>query len=265
MLSTLCLLGAAVLAQPGPGPHAVGEGMIHVKLPSGDGTRVDVYYPEDLNNGPYPVVSFAHGMFVGGQLGRPTYRNLMHELASFGMIVVAPESCVFSYCEEFWKDQLGAINACHNTSLHQSFRHIDFNKVGIIGHAMGGQATEQSAEHAKGYNIRGAVALNPISKVEWAEKIDIPIFYSTGTKDETATPEMVKTAYDATQPVTGTMYTNLVGAGHYEPTNLGGHQLNRFAALFLSCYVGGVASSCPWIGPDLCTRSGIDFADCLHK
>eukprot|EP01064_Diplonema_japonicum_P000773 TRINITY_DN10518_c1_g1_i1.p1 TRINITY_DN10518_c1_g1~~TRINITY_DN10518_c1_g1_i1.p1 ORF type:complete len:292 (+),score=61.93 TRINITY_DN10518_c1_g1_i1:77-877(+) len=264
LAAAVCIVGA-ILTQPPPGPHMIAEGRVYVNLPSGDGHMVDVYYPEDLDNGPYPLVSFAHGMFAGGQLGRPTYFNLMIELASHGLIVVAPESCQFSYCEEFWKDQLGAINACHNTSMHKAFAHINFETIGVIGHAMGGQATEQSASHAEGYNLKAAVALNPISKVEWAEQIHIPIMYSTGTLDEAAPPATVKAAYDATNVEKGTMFVNLNGAGHYEPTNLGKHSLNRYAALFMSCYVGGRSSDCAWVGKEFCTNSGLDFAECVHK
>eukprot|EP01060_Flectonema_neradi_P012343 TRINITY_DN19194_c0_g1_i1.p1 TRINITY_DN19194_c0_g1~~TRINITY_DN19194_c0_g1_i1.p1 ORF type:complete len:262 (+),score=25.64 TRINITY_DN19194_c0_g1_i1:73-858(+) len=259
-LATLATVALLTVLPPPPTMDIVKD-HIQMDLPAGPGShRVDVYYPEDLNKGPFPLVSFAHGMLAGGPTGRPVYKNIIAEIAARGIIVVAPESCLLLYCDNFYRDQLFVINATRNHTLHKAFEHIDHNSVGVLGHSMGGQATEQSAGHL-GYGIKAAAAVHPVSSPEWGRKIVVPTLYTTGDLDVQAPAFRVREAYHATN-VTGTIYADLRGANHYEPTNLGQGRLDRYVATFFSCILAGNHDDCKW-NENIC--SAYDYVHCESK
>eukprot|EP00756_Hemistasia_phaeocysticola_P004553 Hpha_TRINITY_DN12890_c0_g1::TRINITY_DN12890_c0_g1_i1::g.24371::m.24371 len=263
MFAAAMLVAAGAAALPPAGTHAVSSGHFNMPLPAGTSTtRVGVHYPADLDNGPYPLVSFAHGMLAGGVTGRLVYTALIKEVVSMGAIVVAPESCLLGYCDAFYLDQLAVIGATHNTSNHPAFRHIDHSNVGVAGHSMGGQATEQSASSV-GYNIKAAAPMHAVSSADWVKNVTVPMFYSTGTLDAQAPSKKVREAYEAT-PSKGTIYANLKGANHYEPCNLGQGRLDRFAAYFFNCHLTSNKDSCQYISTDyLCAQ--YDFKECVSK
>eukprot|EP01061_Rhynchopus_euleeides_P033793 TRINITY_DN56_c0_g1_i1.p1 TRINITY_DN56_c0_g1~~TRINITY_DN56_c0_g1_i1.p1 ORF type:complete len:262 (+),score=107.42 TRINITY_DN56_c0_g1_i1:82-867(+) len=256
------VLCAVLSVVPDKGPHTMEKSHIKMALPSGPGShRVDVYYPSDLEGGPYPVVGFAHGMLAGGATGRPVYHHLIEKIVSLGMVVVAPESCLLAYCSGFYRDQLAAINATHNSSLHEAFAHVDTTRAGVIGHSMGGEATEHNAGH-EGYGIRAAAAVHPVSKAEWGRDAKVPVFYTTGNLDVQAPAKTVEEAYNATT-LHGSWFANLEGATHYEPTDFTAGRLDIFAALFLHCHLADNATSCAQFEDNLC--GAYDFVKCVSK
>ena len=100
-----------------------------------------LYYPDTDEPGPFPVVSFAHGMFNGGPFLDMNYSVTFESVASFGYIVVAPMSCVLLWCELLPYDLLQGIKGpFENPKMHPIFSKADFSSTGIFGHSMGGDA-----------------------------------------------------------------------------------------------------------------------------
>ena len=136
----------------------------------------------------FPLVSYMHGMSGGGPVDIVAYRQLLEDMASFGLVVVAPGSCgplsgkpcddkinaPYTDCaglpnvrpygwSSYYGEGLKAIEWARNhSSTEPGPRLVDWEVgVGIAGHSMGGQAAAiaAGARCAKQWNIR-AVAIH---------------------------------------------------------------------------------------------------------
>lgn len=112
--------------------------------------------------GAYPLISFAHGWHDGGDSVH-YYDKLNSGLAAQGYIVIGNMSAPSNYCMNEFKDQIRTIEWASTSSDYKN--KIDWTKqVGIMGHSMGGEATQNTAadeEAVKKWNIGAAVALHP--------------------------------------------------------------------------------------------------------
>lgn len=154
----------------------------------GDGK---VYAPEGKQ---FPLLSFAHGTFSGGTRLITDYVKLLQTVASYGFIIIAPESCPSKECfSGYSADQLAALAACASTpSLHPACAMVDGSTgTGVFGHSMGAMATVKSAERsaASGHNIKAAVPLHPCYDVWMAPaEVSVPIMFTTGSADTICSP-----------------------------------------------------------------------------
>ena len=259
-IAALCMMAVGYI--PPIGNFTMKSSHINMRLPSGPlDHKVEIHYPEDLTKGPYPLVSFAHGMLAGGPTARPVYHHLMKHIVSRGIIVVAPESCLLAYCFNFYEDQLTAINATHNTSLHEVFQYVDTKSVGVVGHSMGGEATEHSSTH-EGYGIKVAAAVHPVSKASFTKDAKVPILFTTGNLDVQAPSRDVKKAYEAA-PMPDTYFVDLKGASHYEPTDFTEGRMDVFTSLYLHCHLTGNKESCDTFHDNIC--GAYTYVNCTHK
>ena len=109
-----------------------------------------LYYPsfaETAPNGSIPFLSFAHGMATNAE----QYDDLLTKVTEAGFIILAPRTCPLLFCgEDFSKDQLHAISYARakGTELDAIISKVDFKRVGIFGHSMGGAATLMSSANA---------------------------------------------------------------------------------------------------------------------
>jgi hypothetical protein len=159
-------------------------------FPRGEGSdapaKMHVYYPADAQaHETFPLVSYAHGL-LGGSIDLLGYYELFKDIASFGFILVAPDTCnlgcsdatdhPYTDCNpvvegssdplpyrSFFGEQLKAIEWTRNMSKNGTevpFSKVDWDAgVGIAGHSMGGQATTWAAHDdcAARWNIKAAV------------------------------------------------------------------------------------------------------------
>lgn len=143
-----------------PGNYTVSSGNYTLTGLHCPTSTIGIWYPAELTQGPFPVVSFAHGF--GGGLGGNTLA-VAESIASLGFVVVAlgqfdPQktACVHEY-----QDQLHVIAASQaNTSLHPALGRVDWTKAGVVGHSMGGFSTSMAAAtpvHVAKYNLKAAV------------------------------------------------------------------------------------------------------------
>jgi len=143
------------------GPYKVKTGTIaHVPgLTKGGPYSAHVIYAVQKNDNEYlPFISFAHGTTSGGAKTYSGYVVDLTLVASYGFVIVAPDSCPTIECfSGFAADQLATIDACYKNSgqagkgkaLHPALKYADFKHIGVYGHSMGGMATMKSAEYAK--------------------------------------------------------------------------------------------------------------------
>jgi len=190
----------------------------------------------------FPFVSFAHGTGGGSLL---TYLSDLNEVASYGFIVVAPQSCPVLECSSgFYYDQLATIEDCAvNRHLHPALASADFSKTGVFGHSMGAMATVRSAEDANAapFKVRAAVSqhtcLDPVMDASLITKV--PVLYIAGQKD-TICPPLYSQAFFNTTVAARKAYFEIAGASHFEPCD-GQGALRELepTALFLACNLRG--------------------------
>jgi dienelactone hydrolase len=253
-----CVAAALALAAPtfaAPQPPAVPEpiekplGTSHAVLfddkQDESDHKLDVYYPTRPNGATsrrqYPLLAFAHGMYGGGIVQPVAYYELLHTLAGFGFVVVAPRACTIGcHCPlgtimeqslpgdppcfaRFYEAQLRSIEwsreqAADPSAGSAAFAELDVSAgAGVVGHSMGGQATlfSSSQKNASRYDIRAAVMHHAFTHTFPAPKI--PFLAFTGTQDTTAPPFMAEKFFNAPGASAPRGLVNRISATHHEP------------------------------------------------
>lgn len=232
-----------------------------------------VYYPS--TSGKYPVVSFAHGFHNGGTDAYACYEAMNSALAATGYVVIVSESSTFPLeCPNEAKDQLRSLDWLRTSNISDM---IDFSKVGLLGHSMGGGATYHNAgqpDVVAEYNIGAAVGLHPQTELFSSTNSQVPIFFGSGSEDVVIFPEKVKKAYSETTGV-AKVFSVIKGAVHDEPlcdcgswTSPGSNRHTPYAIAMFDCHLKGDSSQCDKVygsgSNSLCSGS-VEMTDCMHE
>jgi hypothetical protein len=239
------LIGSALASTPA-GSFQVTEGSYDLGgfLCGKQESQASIWYPTDLSQGPFPIVAYGHGM--GGQM----IPDLIESVASLGMVVVAPATSAGKCDENHWKDMLHAIEGSKaEPSLHSALAHVDWTRVGIMGHSMGGYASLNAAAdvatNPSQYSFSLKAMLDSHGYIgdfdQIAPKITIPAMFTTGTEDRA---EHLKGAFDLVNSENKVM-AQVTGADHMYPATNGA--LNPWDAHFMGCHVADLESSCTQI------------------
>lgn len=228
------------IAKPPPaGSYDVSSGSFQgLVYPCAGPATTNIWYPTQLEQGPFPIASFGHG--TGGQM----LGDLLNSIASLGFVVVAP---VNGNCPEHWKDILYALDGSKgNTSLHKALNQVDWKRTGILGHSFGGAhgmaaATEAVKNPDQHVPVKAVVASHGFSD---AANLTIPSMFTSGHEDRRGKAHGAFKACPAKRKV----FAVVEGAGHMEPMH--GGRLNPFDAHFLGCHVADLHSSCDKIYGD---------------
>jgi hypothetical protein len=187
---------------------------------------------------------------------QPGYAHHFEQLASYGFVVAAPDSCSIGCTDKsggapwtdcakglafdgewgaWWGEQLKTIDFVRNQSLHNAsapdfFRSVDWSAgVGVAGHSMGGQASTVSAGSgcAAQWDIRAAALIHPASGVlpggqNSGSGMSVPTAAFTSTGDHLCSPASVAATMQAFNASAAgqtlpSLYRNLVGWSHLEP------------------------------------------------
>ena len=220
-------------------------------------TNTLIFYPSDgaaLQHF-HPVV-YGHG--IGG--GDDGCDGWLETVSSLGLVVIAPDTAGGA-CPLEYEDMLLALNVSRagGARLHPALGLVDWARVGVMGHSMGGMSTPTAAS-APGYNISAMLASHGAL---FASHVPVPAMFTTGTADTTVAPATVRAAFD-TCPSRPKVFANLKGGVHMEPRD-GSKHLNLFDAQFLACHVANRTDSCDAIygsGKDsLCQK--YNYAECI--
>jgi len=274
------VLGFAVLAtanQPGKGPYTPARKFYSVPtLDASVGTgEMHVYYPSNGKPGEnFPLISYAHGA-AGGGVDLLGYTRLFNDIASFGFIIVAPNTC-FSGCSDrqmhyadcnpsakhtaggwstWFGEQLKSIEWAQNQTDAEDkiLSMVDWEAgVGISGHSMGGQSTTWAAHDdcAAQWNIKAAVIHHGAGgNIGWKgngavniTKTPLAAYTSSG---DGCCERPTKEDYDAA-PVRPKVYRDIQGSSHLEPVlepPAENPLLATYTAAFFKIYLNGDSDS----------------------
>ena len=218
-------------------------------LTQGGNTSAVIVYPSNSIGGEiFPFLSFAHGTFVGGRIPptEVTYKPVLELVASYGFVVVAPDTCSVKACySQFSADQLATISACKaNNTLHPGLAHASFEKVGVFGHSMGGMSTLACAGGSSlgvnpaDYGIAAAVSMHTCQDylLDRGGNVSVPILFTAGSADKICADGCAKKFYDSvTYPRKA--FLDIANAEHSDPTNMGQNREDEAVALYLSCHL----------------------------
>eukprot|EP01083_Nonionella_stella_P230888 815803_1 len=186
-----------------------------------------VCYPTDKNLTNLPITSFVHGYGAGGNSEEGDYKGLFETWASWGIVTVAPESCVKGGCDHLFYDQETAILEAQQlgSSLHPIFSHVNFSKIGISGHSMGGFVSMATAGQwmnnymYNNFTAKCAVLLHPgiMCPACQCNQMTIPSMWTTGTSDNIVSDSSVISCYDKekNKGVYPKVIADLTGATHF--------------------------------------------------
>jgi len=241
---TASLISCAVAAPPTLGNYETNFKSYTIPKVAGDGGSIHVYHPSNATAGEqFPLISYAHGL-AGGSIDLLGYAKLFSQMASFGFIVVAPNTCnlgcadkvksPYADCNEvavkgknpdaagwntWFGEQIKAIEWAQNQAKTSDpiFKMLDSAAgVAIAGHSMGGQATAWAAHQncTSRWNIKAAAIHHGVYGTT-NDKIGVPVaaFGSTGDASISMKTKDVYTK----SPVLPKMWRYIVGSSHLEP------------------------------------------------
>jgi len=240
MKAAACMIAVVGAAAPKKGPRATAR-VTNYKIEGTDSGKMHVYYPSDAQEGEqFPLISYAHGL-AGGSIDLLGYTAMFNQLASWGFVVVAPNTCNLG-CSDPVKSPWADCNQVAvtgknpdadgwNTWFGEQLKAIEWAKqqddkvlnlvdwnygVSIAGHSMGGQATAWAAHSncTTQYNIKAAAVHHGV----WGttnDQIGVPLaaFGSTG---DASISMKTKQMFDQS-PVYPKIWRYLKGSSHLEP------------------------------------------------
>lgn len=233
------------------------------------GLNVAVWQP--VNPQPAPLVIFSHGFH--GMNTQSIF--LMNALANAGYLVVAPnhrdaisygvsqKQLGFSKVREWSsltyrdreEDIVKLIEALHRDP--QWSGHIDWTKLALVGHSLGGYTVLGLAGAWPDWKLGGVGAIialspysNPYIENSTLAKIDVPVMYQSGTRDKWINTFVKKENGAYSQTPSPSIYIELENANHFAWTNLNKDSSERdlishYCVEFLNKYVLGVPNARP--------------------
>lgn len=242
--------------------------------------NVEIWLPPEFQSTEqkWPLLIFSHGF--GGCAKQSQF--LTSYLADHGYIVIAPDHDD-SNCDRFaqgglrstlqamrpgksmrpekpfrtpevWTDKteadrrddvLFALSSMLDDRQYKNY--VDLDKVGLIGHSLGGYTVLGLAgawPSWKDKRFKAVLALSPFAEPyvlgRALSRINIPVMYQGGTKDDDLTPIIKKRGYEQTKAPK--YYIELDGAGHFAWTQLDTDYqgiINETALQFFDKYVKG--------------------------
>jgi dienelactone hydrolase len=234
------------------------------------GRQVDVWRPR--GDAPAPLILFSHGW--GGCGTQSAF--LMHALAEAGYLVVAPNHKDARCARGSWSPHLGIdrpeepfrvpdrwsdttyadrrddMRAVLDAVLADPNFHADRNRIGLVGHSLGGYTVLGLAGGWPGWKLSGikaVVALSPYCQPFMAKSAmggaTPPTEFQGGTRDYGITPGVKKGSgcYDATPAPAA--FVEFQNAGHFAWTDLAdtAHaSIVRYTLAYLDHYIRGSAA-----------------------
>eukprot|EP00928_Gymnodinium_smaydae_P088466 TRINITY_DN72550_c0_g1_i1.p1 TRINITY_DN72550_c0_g1~~TRINITY_DN72550_c0_g1_i1.p1 ORF type:complete len:504 (-),score=25.29 TRINITY_DN72550_c0_g1_i1:8-1519(-) len=165
---------------------------------------VNVYYPLHKKRPKHevrlPLISYAHGRTNGGTRLHPSEsERFFRPLVERGFFIVAYQHGGLSgYCAGP-EDQLDAIRWLKNSSFAKM---VNFNRVAVMGHSMGGKATLKSAAMAHGitdFTIRAAVTVNAFCLLRDCPTPQVPTMFFSGSHDRISRSNLQQKVFNSVQ------------------------------------------------------------------
>jgi len=260
MMRTVVFLLSTALsfaADPPKGAYKTSSRVYNVPALDRSSQKLHVFWPSSGDVGEtFPLVSYLHGM-AGGDIDIIAYDQLFHDMASFGLVIVAPASCghittqpcvdlinaPYTDCAglppvlgppvsphgwaSYYGEGLKALEwAKNNSAVEPAAKLVNWTAgVGICGHSMGGQAATLAAGAgcAAQWDIRAAAihhaAEGRISATgNIGANVSVPLAAFTTSGDGCCEGSTLDIFTNAT--VKPKVYRDQVGFSHLEPLKL---------------------------------------------
>lgn len=243
-------LALLILAAAAPVASSYAVSVAHDQFIGGFTSGIDqlaaIYFPTDGAQGEtFPLISFAHGIFSGGQITDPFYHNLLTGIASHGYVVVALDVCATTcVLSEYARDHMHVIDAVRGGS-NPLFKLANTTHVGIAGHSYGADSTLLNLKKQR-EEVKAAWSFNPcqgvpglIGPIQGTAAVAV----TTGTVDTVCNPYGVLSFYNMLQ-APSKLYFSLQLATHLEIEDGYPQRPNAYVGHFFDCHVKGVNDSC---------------------
>jgi pimeloyl-ACP methyl ester carboxylesterase len=201
-----------------------GFGVATESVPGDSGPLYELYFPQELGqmDAPHPIVTWGNGTLASPR----HYRGVLHQLASWGLVVVASSSKRTGKGHEMLAGVQHLLAA--NTEKESAFfGRLNQQRVGALGHSQGAGGTVNVVTHNT--DLFAAAVPICLPNRRWVSKGDeydvgglaCPVLFLGGGRDRiVAGPGTLKGFYDRTQAPAAV--ASLRGAGHNVIQKTGG-------------------------------------------
>lgn len=222
-----------------------------VSVPPGNGFNGGtIYYPTDTSLGTWGAVAIVPG-YTARFADEEAWMGPW--LASFGFVVIGVETNSLTDFDTARGTQLLA--ALDYLTQRSSVRdRVDPNRLGVIGHSMGGGGAISAAERRP--SLKAAVPLAPFSPSQNLSTDRVPTMIISGQNDTVVTPSYLDGLYATMPAATQSAFVELSGADHLFPTRANAN-VTRLTIPWLKIFLDQDTRYTQFLCPSLTDSSGV--------
>ncbi|WP_327749143.1 ricin-type beta-trefoil lectin domain protein [Streptomyces europaeiscabiei] len=222
-----------------------------VTVPPGNGFNGGkIYYPTDTSLGTWGAVAAVPGYTArwsaeGAWMGP--------WLASFGFVVIGIDTnSPNDYDTARGTQLLAALDYLTQKSPVRD--RVDPNRLGVLGHSMGGGGAISAAERRP--SLKAALPLAPFSPSQNLSSLKVPTMIMGARDDGTITPSYLNGLYSGMPSATQSAYIELTSGGHGFPT-WGNSNVTRRTIPWLKIFLDNDTRYTQFLCPSLADSSGV--------
>ncbi|MET7698933.1 ricin-type beta-trefoil lectin domain protein [Streptomyces sp. NPDC005485] len=223
-------------------------------VPPGNGFNGGkIYYPTDTTQGTWGAVAAVPGYTArwsaeGAWMGP--------WLASFGFVVIGIDTnSPTDYDTARGTQLLAALDYLTQKSPVRD--RVDANRLGVIGHSMGGGGAISAAERRP--SLKAALPLAPFSPSQNLSSLRVPTMIMGAKDDGTVTPSYLNGLYGGMPAATPSAYIELTSGGHAFPT-WGNSNVTRRTIPWLKIFLDNDTRYTQFLCPSMMDRTGLSRA-----
>ncbi len=184
--------------------------------------RFRFFFPNVMKNR-RPIIVWGNGLHSGNE----TYSALLYHLASWGFVVMVPDSTLSGSGREILEG-LAYLKDQNSDPDSPFFKKLNLNKIGLSGHGLGGSSAINAATDAQ-ITCLAVIAPAPGK----AAGVKDPMFLIAGAKDTTFSPELIRlTAYSPSK--VATIFGTISDTTHADFIPNGGKARGYLTAWFMA-------------------------------
>src|SRR3954454_853039 len=211
-----------------------------------------IYYPTDTSMGTWAAVAIVPGytaLFANEEAWMGPW------LASFGFVVIGVETnSRTDYDVARGTELLAALDYLTQQSPVRS--RVDPNRLGVIGHSMGGGGVVSASERRP--TLKAAVALAPFSPSQNMSTDRVPTMVMAGQNDTVVTPSYLDGLYATMPAATQSDFVQIAGAEHVWYTHPQSTE-RRILIPWLKTFVDNDTRYTQFLCPSLADPSGVSI------
>ncbi|WP_433200549.1 cellulose binding domain-containing protein [Dactylosporangium sp. CS-047395] len=249
---------AAGATQRGPDPslsyvagNRGGFATAQLTVPPGNGFNGGfIYYPTDTSLGTWGAVAIVPG-YTAKFANEEAWMGPW--LASFGFVVIGVETnSTTDYDTARGTQLLAALDYLTQQSPVRD--RVDPNRLGVIGHSMGGGGAISAAERRPA--LKAAIPLAPFSPSQNLATDRVPTMVIAGQNDTVVTPSYVDNLYGTMPAATQSALVQIAGADHLYFTHTNAHEM-RLIIPWLKLFLDSDTRYGQFLCPALADSTGI--------